>query len=315
MPPIFWFKPITRKQATPTAILPLRLKHATMPLSSEQATLTASSKLIAVQIQTTGAASRLTTSTPNETTIQPAGRPSRFLIQTDNFSSFITNYLFKSPEHDDCSYSSPSIISPIPTDSSVDLPLHSTAITEATTLDDPTAPSSTIQLDDPTPPSSTVPGAQRPTALDDDPTAPLSTITVFSALVGPSEASVDLPLRSTATVADPSEASVDLPLRSTATVAGPPPRRPTSTNPASPTAVVALHRCRLVAFLPLIMSGLQTPLSLAAQGAADAQAAAQAATATQAAAQAAQTAGSTISTAKFYEVPPSLQSPYQASYY
>jgi copper(I)-binding protein len=50
------------------------------------------------------------------------------------------------------------------------------------------------------------------------------------------------------------------------------------------------------------MSGLQTPLSLAAQAAADAQAAAQAAAATQAAAQAAaatQAAASTISTAGF----------------
>jgi hypothetical protein len=48
----------------------------------------------------------------------------------------------------------------------------------------------------------------------------------------------------------------------------------------------------------IIMSGLQTPLSLAGQAAADAQAAAQAATATQAAA-AAQAAATTISTADF----------------
>jgi hypothetical protein len=59
------------------------------------------------------------------------------------------------------------------------------------------------------------------------------------------------------------------------------------------------QRLLLLLLLPsAIMSGLQTPMSLAAQAAADAQAAAQAAAATQAAA-AAQAAATTISTADF----------------
>jgi hypothetical protein len=163
---------------------------------------------------------------------------------------------------------------------------------QPTALDnDPTAaPSSTI-LDDPTAPSSTVAGAQRPTTLD-DPTAPSSTVTTAGATeeasICASEASVDPPLHLT-TSSGATKASVEPLLCSTAS-------RPTN-------LVVAF----LLSFIT-IMSGLQPPVSLAAQAAADAQAIAKAATATQTAAQAAaatqaaaaaQAAASTISTADF----------------
>jgi hypothetical protein len=169
---------------------------------------------------------------------------------------------------DDCS-STPFIISQFQTETFVDLPLQSTA-TEAInpTEDDPTAPSS-ITI-----------------ALDDNPTSP--SLPPTATVAGPPRR---LTSNTVATVASPprrptSSASVDLPLHSTVPLSGPPLR---------PSSTVSLFRLIL---LSSIMSGLQTPMSLAAQAAADTQAAAQAAAATQAAA-AAQAAAGTISAADF----------------
>jgi hypothetical protein len=194
-------------------------------------------------------------------------------IQTDDCSRL--SFISSSSSLSDGSSSCLSFISQFQTEADLQ---HLLSTTEAT--NDPTSPTTTEASVD-LPLRSTATVADRSTATvaattagaTDNPTSPSSPTT---------EASVDLPLRLTATVANRLTATVaDLPLRSTATVASAP-RRPST---ASPTAVVALRRCHFVAFLPLIiMSGLQTPMSLAAQAAADAQAAAQAAAATQAAA-------------------------------
>jgi hypothetical protein len=132
----------------------------------------------------------------DDSSLRPSISPSKPLLWQFTlyfFGCSSSPFKFKSLT-DDCSLS-PSIISQFQTEADLQHPLLST--TEAT--DDPTTPSSTA--------------AATAAEATDDPTSPSS----------PTEASVDLPLRSTATVVNRLTATVaDLPLRSTATVAGPP---------------------------------------------------------------------------------------------
>jgi hypothetical protein len=129
-----WFEPtnnsLLSEQAAQTdnSNLPLHSKQATMLLSSEQATQTAGKLLLRL----------ITLTTPIPITnclFEP------IKIQTDDSSkSIVIQTLGKLSSFpiDDCSLS-PSLI--IQTDSSVDLPLQLTAITEATAA---IAPSSTV---------------------------------------------------------------------------------------------------------------------------------------------------------------------------
>jgi hypothetical protein len=225
--------------------------------------------------------------TDDSSLTRPSISPSKPLLWQFTLSFFgcsSSPFEFKSLT-DDCSLS-PSILSQFQTEASVDLPLHSTATTTEATTDDPTSPSLPTRR-----PTSTI--------TVDLPMRSADTATV-TGVVGP-------PRRPTSA----HTASVDL-----STIAGPP-RRPTST-----VSFCLLGRL-LIVLLSSIMSGLQTPMSLAAQAAADAQAAAQAAAATQAAAQAAaatqavaaaQAAASTISTADFMKFLQAYKAP-TASYY
>jgi hypothetical protein len=233
---IFWFKPIS-KQAPPTAgkqkpLLSFKYSPVIIPRVSEQATQTAgrpSFKPIAFQIQTIGEPSNSSSLMIDDCTspsFQTTGKPSNSSLMID-----------------DCS--SPSFISQFQIETSVDLPLHSTATNTTESISrhlDRLSTATEALIADPIVPSSSVAGApRRPTSSAVvDPTNQSSTVV-----------SVDLPLRSTATVADPlqrptspsspTKSSVDLPRRSTATVAGPPQRltSPSSSVTTAPVGTAA----------------------------------------------------------------------------
>jgi hypothetical protein len=181
---------------------------------------------------------------------------------------------------------------------------NTTVVLAASTL----SVASTVAIDLPLPSIVAIPNVASLAGPPRQPTATVDIALVVSPPQFHTEASVDLPLHLTTT-----KAFVDLPLvRSAATTEGTPlatclvdlplrsttvvnlPLRLTTTAPYQPTKVVAAGLfVRLILLSSIIMSGLQTPMSLAAKAAADAQAAALAAAA------AAQAAAGTISTADF----------------